>query len=494
MSNNKLSNNNNNNYFDNYFNDKLPRVPTICINLNIRKDKKKYMVSQAKRLDFRLSFHTVKLHKNPKRGCLESHLNIIKDAIKNGLKQILILEDDAKFIKPLKSLPIPPNNWDMLYLGGTVKSIYEKSNSPWVKMSCWTTHAYILNLENVSMVNDILAMESFGGEVDSYYIKFIHSKYNAYMVNPMMVIQREGYSDIEKTVVNYDFMQDSLNGLRKPQHEIVNGQYSLKLPPISDEDLPMVSIVTPTFERRDLFAIAIWNFEGFYYPKEKLEWVIIDDSIDEMKMIEDLLPKDSRIKYYHYDVKSPMTIANKRNLGVEKASHSIIVHMDDDDFYPGESVLARVKCLIKYQPEGIQCIGCSKIGIYDIIHNASSFSTDGDMSLSEASMAYFKSFWEERQFNEIDIKGEYRSFIYDRYDKILDIPYSFVIIALSHQTNFTEKNREVKENMLQDSQSDKSMNFFDTWSSDSQQFVLSLASFLKKKAIMRANLENVSDV
>lgn len=466
-----------------FINGKWGNVPTICINLKTRKDKKKRMLANQKRMKIKFDFFTAKLHNDPKRGCLESHLTIIKNAINKDYKKILILEDDCKFLKHPKEIPEPPADWDMLYLGGTVKSIYEKrDNSPWVKMSCWTTHAYFINLENKELVADLLKLENFPGEIDSYYIKYIHSKYNAYMLEPMLAIQYEGFSDIEKTHVNYDFMQDTLRGLRKPRHEIVNGQYSLKLPPIPEEDLPPVTIITPTFERRELFSVALWNFQGFYYPKDKLEWIIIDDSLDENKKVEDLIPRDPRIRYYHYEVEEKMTVAKKRNIGVELATHDIIVHMDDDDFYPGESILARVKCLVKYQEDGIRCVGCSKIGVYDLIHDASSLSTDGELSLSEASMAYFKDFWKERQFNEIDVKGEYRSFIYDRYNEILDIPYSFVIIALSHQTNLTEKKREVTENQLQDAQNEgQSVNFYDTWSPDIQMFINDLRIYLKRK-------------
>jgi len=480
----------------NYINHALQQVPTICINLKIRHDKRKWMKNQCKRRKIKFKFFIAHLHKNPKRGCLESHLSIIKEAIARGDKHLLILEDDAKFLKPLNNIPLPPDDWDMLYLGGTVKNIYEKEDgNPWVKMACWTTHAYIVNLQNQELVQALLVADSFPGEIDSYYIKFIHSRFNAYMVNPMIAIQQEGYSDIEKTNVNYDFMQDTLKGLRKPRHDIVNGQYSLKLPPIPMEDLPQVTIVTPTFERRHLFSIAIWNFNGFYYPKNKLEWVIIDDSVNEMKSVEDMLPhNDPRIKYYHFKVDKPMTIAKKRNLGAERASHDIIIHMDDDDFYPGESVLARVKVLLKYQEDGIECVGCSKIGVYDLLHNASSISTDGELSLSEASMAYFKKFWEARPFNDIIEKGEYRTFIHDRFDKIMDIPYSFVIIAFSHNANFTEKKREITHNQLvQQSNSNdstdilssgyieaKEANFIDTWPPETQLFVRDIANYLKK--------------
>ena len=36
----------------------------------------------------------------------------------------------------------------------------------------------------------------------------------------------------------------------------------------------------------------------------------------------------------------------KRNICVEHADHDIIVHMDDDDYYPPESIYSRVSALI----------------------------------------------------------------------------------------------------------------------------------------------------
>ena len=57
--------------------------------------------------------------------------------------------------------------------------------------------------------------------------------------------------------------------------------------------------------------------------------------------------------------------------------------MDDDDYYPPEeSILARVKSLVKYREKGIKCVGCSLIGTYDLVSGKSSMSSDGPISLS----------------------------------------------------------------------------------------------------------------
>ena len=95
------------------------------------------------------------------------------------------------------------------------------------------------------------------------------------MLNPMIAIQKSGYSDIEKKMVNYDFMEKTLKGLMEPEHKIVDGSYVLKLPKIEDKDLPTVSIVTPTYNRRHLFSLPLYNFENFIYPKDKIEWIMM---------------------------------------------------------------------------------------------------------------------------------------------------------------------------------------------------------------------------
>ncbi|GAG38833.1 unnamed protein product, partial [marine sediment metagenome] len=245
----------------------------------------------------------------------------------------------------------------------------------------------------------VLEMERYEGEVDRFYLNKIHPTWNAYMANPMVAIQKPGYSDIEGRQVSYEFMKDTLATFQEPEHEERDGQYVLKLDPI--EDPPSVTIITPTYNRRTIFPLAIRNFFDQDYPSEKLEWIIIDDSDETDKEIDDIIPNDSRIRHEKLPLKEERyTVAYKRNVGADLAKHDIIVHMDDDDYYPPESVLARVKLLMKY-PE-IGCVGCSAVAVYDLMNNASSICSDGTLTMSEASMAYRKSFWRAQPFQNMD--------------------------------------------------------------------------------------------
>ena len=321
----------------------------------------------------------------------------------------------------------------------------------------------------------------YDGEIDRYYLEKIHPKYNVYMSNPMVAIQKQGYSDIEKAVVNYDFMQKTLDGLSIPEFEMKDGSYILKLPHVEVDDFPLVSIVTPTHNRRSMFSLANRNFDNFIYPRDKLEWIIVDDS-DEDNSLDDLVMNDKRIRYLQLrDPNSKevvkTSISYKRNLGALKARGEIIVHMDDDDYYPPESVLARVKVLLKYREKGIRCVGCTQIGTYNLMTNMSSMSSDGPINFSEATMAYFKDFWTERKFIDTQLRGEHKGFTENRLEQCMDLPYYFILIAFTHKDNYTTL-RSIDRNVLKFKDTNKDANYYDLWDEETQMFIDDLRKYL----------------
>ena len=156
--------------------------------------------------------------------------------------------------------------------------------------------------------------------------------------------------------------------------------------------------------------------------------------------------------------------------------------MDDDDYYPPESILARIKVLLKYKDEGVECVGSTLIGTYNLMSNISSMSSDGPISLSEASMGYTKKFWEERSFDETCLRGEHKYFTEQRLNKIIDMPYSFIIIAVNHRTNFTNRMVDSTNNIddkgILRTKNNEQANYFDTWDLETQMFIMDLRKYL----------------
>lgn len=122
---------------------------------------------------------------------------------------------------------------------------------------------------------------------------------------------------------------------------------------------PLVSVCTPTFNRRPFIPIMFDCFRNQTYPKDRMEWIIVDDGTDKIK---DLIEKSGipNIRYFALDKK--MSLGEKRNYMHTKAKGSIIVYMDDDDYYPPERVEHAVEKL--QQNKEALCAGSSEMYIY----------------------------------------------------------------------------------------------------------------------------------
>jgi glycosyltransferase involved in cell wall biosynthesis len=120
------------------------------------------------------------------------------------------------------------------------------------------------------------------------------------------------------------------------------GKKSRTKPSTQNIKYPLVSLCTPTFNRRPFIPYMIKCFEHQTYPKECIEWIIIDDGTDPIGELVSHIPQ---VKYYYYEEK--MVLGKKRNLMHSKCSGDIIIYMDDDDYYPPERITHAVTMLQK---------------------------------------------------------------------------------------------------------------------------------------------------
>lgn len=217
-----------------------------------------------------------------------------------------------------------------------------------------------------------------------------------------------------------------------------NGGISLKFPFIDDADLPHISIITPTRNKGDIFKLAVHHFLNFDYPREKLEWVILDNGSERIKKYLDF-KDESNLIYMTLDGSKRYNIGDLRNTCIEKTSYSIIINMDDDDFYPPESLKSRVKSLLKYYHRGIECVGCVNGLTYNIHSKTSETTTNGQANFMEASMCYTKKFWQKRKYDPNCSSAEYSYFLKDRHKQMMNIPCQFVLIVINHNKNYTER-------------------------------------------------------
>ena len=259
------------------------------------------------------------------------------------------------------------------------------------------------------------------------------------------------------------------------QAEVINhenGAMDLVLPELSEEELmaslPNVSIVTITKDRAMFAGIMLYNWINIKYPREKLEWVILDDSEDTSihNLADYIPPDDPYIKYHKLDRWYP--VAEKRNKAVELANYEYIVHMDDDDYYYPDHVLAKIRLMMHYKVYGVHSI---PIGVYDMMERSSYIFNPkgkGDKDhndIAEATLAYTKEYWRRNKFysEHKNGTGEGRSFIGKNFSKWVNVHFMFNMISITHSKNVTGHNRRLINDSLNEVQTG---NFEDVFPED----------------------------
>lgn len=128
---------------------------------------------------------------------------------------------------------------------------------------------------------------------------------------------------------------------------------------INGKFYPLVSVCTPTFNRRPFIPVMLECFRNQTYPMSRIEWIIVDDGTDKVKDLIDAAGIEN-IKYYSLDKK--MNLGEKRNYMHTHATGSIIVYMDDDDYYPPERIEHAVTML--QSNRDAMCAGSSEMYVY----------------------------------------------------------------------------------------------------------------------------------
>ena len=122
---------------------------------------------------------------------------------------------------------------------------------------------------------------------------------------------------------------------------------------------PLVSVCTPTFNRRPFIKTMLQCFRNQDYPKSRMEWIIVDDGTDKIK---DLIDEANIPQIQYFPINRKMALGEKRNFMHTKTKGSILVYMDDDDYYPPERVSHAVERL-QGKKEAL-CAGSSEIYVY----------------------------------------------------------------------------------------------------------------------------------
>ena len=211
----------------------------------------------------------------------------------------------------------------------------------------------------------------------------------------------------------------------------------------ADAAMPFVSICTPTFNRRPFIQSMIQCFQHQDYPKERMEWIIIDDGTDK---ISDLVAHLPQVKYFSYTKK--LLLGKKRNLMHEKSKGDIIVYMDDDDYYPPTRVSHAVNMLIK-TPQAL-CAGSSEIYIYfKHIQKMYQFGPYGPNHSTAGTFAFRRQLLNYTRYEDDAALAEEKHFLKNYTIPFVQLDPVKTILVFSHAHNTFDKRRLLENRVEQ---------------------------------------------
>jgi len=217
------------------------------------------------------------------------------------------------------------------------------------------------------------------------------------------------------------------------------GKKNRKAKKISAAGKPLVSVCTPTYNRRIFIPQLIECFKAQTYPKLKMEWIIVDDGED---CVEDLFKDVECVKYFRVEKK--MKLGRKRNFMHEKCSGEIIVYMDDDDYYPPERVNHAVNTL-RAHPKALVA-GSSIVYLY---FNDSGkiwqFGPYGPMHATAGTFAFWKRLLKQTQYDDEAEFAEEKKFLKNYSVPLVQLKPEKSILVFAHQHNTFDK-RKLLEN------------------------------------------------
>lgn len=237
---------------------------------------------------------------------------------------------------------------------------------------------------------------------------------------------------------------DSIESVQTTKN--IKGHMEMKrgdLGTLDQSNLPTVSIITVTKNRKKFFDIAINNWISFMYDRSKLEWLIIDDSEKKedqlIDVLDPLLKQGHNIKYVVLNQHT--NVGKKRNIGCELARGEFLIMMDDDDIYFSDSILSKVITLSTHNK---QICFSRPLAVLDV-KNMSSYIIEGFSDVAEASLCMTKNYWKNvRRFDDVAKNGEGKNIIVGNEALAIELPFYFNFICIQHTTNLTGRLRQIR--------------------------------------------------
>ena len=206
-----------------------------------------------------------------------------------------------------------------------------------------------------------------------------------------------------------------------------------------------VSVVTPTYNRRRFIPTLIEIYRAQTYPKEKMEWIIMDDGKDCVAdLFEEAAKSLPNVRYIRVEEK--MRIGAKRNRLNDESRGNIIISMDDDDYYPPDRVEIIVRQFAKYPR--VDLLGSSEMNMYYTdtrdIYTVGPF---GSNHATNGTMAWRKRYSDTHRYDDYVIYSEETSFLENYKHPMIQLDPKKAILVICHSDNTVDKSAQRSDHL-----------------------------------------------
>lgn len=213
---------------------------------------------------------------------------------------------------------------------------------------------------------------------------------------------------------------------------------------------PRVSLCTPTFNRRPFIQAMVQCILQQKYPRQLMEWIIVDDGTDK---IGDLVKDIPFVKYIALEER--MLLGKKRNFMHSQCTFTedsaIIVYIDDDDYYPPERVSHAVDKLVHSKCE---CAGSSELYLwFNDLEKMYKVGPYGDNHATAGTFAFKRSLLKTCSYAEDAVLSEEKHFLKDYTIPMVQLDSKKTILVVCHSQNTFDKHRVIQNESKYCSQS-----------------------------------------
>ena len=215
----------------------------------------------------------------------------------------------------------------------------------------------------------------------------------------------------------------------------------------TESEFPKISILTPVYNRNKWLPMMLCNIVNFDYPKENLEWFILDskDGDEDVKLISNDIMKENIEKIIHpiklrYEyINRKMTIAEKRSYLSKHMTHPYFANVDSDDIYMDSYLKYGIK-MLKEHKVGL-CGSPQMIFIYPHLdYRITAIQCEAKRQMHEATMMGTKKYVRSMNYyTRNDEKGEGASLVDGNEMNVVKTECALCMICVCHNTNTCNK-------------------------------------------------------